>query len=146
MSFEQQGVERRPPPLPRLSRLRLELTRLSPLRSPVGVTLIVTYDVSRLHMLDGLCASWGGHLSAAVYTGIYDDEDRDSVAHWAGLRVADAWKRCACRASRTDRQTDGGTHDCHLGRHASQTDEVRIAAPGGWAGCDGHGSCRNSGQ
>ena len=33
----------------------------------MSVTLVTTYDISRLHMLDGLCSSWGGHLSAAVY-------------------------------------------------------------------------------
>ena len=33
----------------------------------MGITLIVAYDIARLHMLDGLCASWGGHISAAVY-------------------------------------------------------------------------------
>ncbi len=48
-------------------RLRLEHLRLSTLRSPVGVTLIVAYDIARLHMLSGLCSSWGGHISAAVY-------------------------------------------------------------------------------
>lgn len=48
-------------------RLRLEHMRLSPLKSPVSVTLVTTYDISRLHMLEGLCSSWGGHLSAAVY-------------------------------------------------------------------------------
>lgn len=47
--------------------MRLEHKRVSPLVSPVGVTLISTYDMSRLHMLDGLCSSWGGHISAAVY-------------------------------------------------------------------------------
>ena len=47
--------------------MRLEHVRFSPLKSPVSVTLVTTYDISRLHMLDGLCSSWGGHLSAAVY-------------------------------------------------------------------------------
>ena len=48
-------------------RLRLEHARFSPFKSAVSVTLVTTYDISRLHMLDGLCSSWGGHLSAAVY-------------------------------------------------------------------------------
>lgn len=48
-------------------RLRLEHVKLTHLKSPAGVTLIVAYDIARLHMLDGLCASWGGHISAAVY-------------------------------------------------------------------------------
>ena len=33
----------------------------------MDVTLVVTYDVSRLYMLDGLCLSWGGPISASVY-------------------------------------------------------------------------------
>jgi hypothetical protein len=48
-------------------RLRLEHIKLTHLKSPAGITLIVAYDIARLHMLDGLCASWGGHISAAVY-------------------------------------------------------------------------------
>ncbi len=48
-------------------RLDLELALLSPLKSEVDVTLIVTYNVARLHMLDGLCATWGGPISAVVY-------------------------------------------------------------------------------
>lgn len=38
-------------------------------RSPQAVTLLVTATVGRLGMLPGLCASWGGVLSAAVYVG-----------------------------------------------------------------------------
>ena len=45
----------------------LDTALISPLRSPVDVTLVVTYSVSRLYMLDGLCLSWGGPISAAVY-------------------------------------------------------------------------------
>ena len=45
----------------------LDTALVSPLRSPVDVTLVVTYSVSRLYMLDGLCLSWGGPVSAAVY-------------------------------------------------------------------------------
>lgn len=41
--------------------------RLSPLESPVGVTVVVAYDARRLAMLDGVCSTWGGHISAAVY-------------------------------------------------------------------------------
>ena len=48
-------------------RLRLEHIKLTHLKSRAGITLIVAYDIARLHMLDGLCASWGGHISAAVY-------------------------------------------------------------------------------
>ncbi len=48
-------------------RLMLDTALVSPLRSPVDVTLVVTYSVSRLYMLDGLCLSWGGPISAAVY-------------------------------------------------------------------------------
>ena len=48
-------------------RLVLDTALVSPLRSPVDVTLVVTYSVSRLYMLDGLCLSWGGPVSAAVY-------------------------------------------------------------------------------
>lgn len=48
-------------------RLRLEHIRLSPLESPVGVTVVVAYDARRLAMLDGVCSTWGGHISAAVY-------------------------------------------------------------------------------
>ena len=48
-------------------RLRFEHARFSPFASRVSVTLVAAYDVTRLHMLDGLCGSWGGHLSAAVY-------------------------------------------------------------------------------
>ena len=33
----------------------------------MDVTLVVTYDVSRLYMLDGLCLTWGGPISASVY-------------------------------------------------------------------------------
>ena len=51
----------------RPSRLRLEHARFSPFASRVSVTLVTAYDVTRLHMLDGLCGSWGGHLSAAIY-------------------------------------------------------------------------------
>lgn len=54
-------------PVARSHRLRLEHIRLTHLRSPAGITLIVAYDLARLHMFDGLCASWGGHISAAVY-------------------------------------------------------------------------------
>ena len=50
-----------------MRRLRLEHARFSPFASRVSITLVTAYDVSRLHMLDGLCGSWGGHLSAAVY-------------------------------------------------------------------------------
>jgi hypothetical protein len=49
------------------NRLRLEHIKLTHLKSPAGITLVVAYDIARLHMLDGLCASWGGHISAAVY-------------------------------------------------------------------------------
>ena len=31
------------------------------------ITAVVTYDVSRLYMLEGLCLLWGGPLAAAVY-------------------------------------------------------------------------------
>lgn len=48
-------------------RLRLEHIRLSPLESGVGVTVVIAYDARRLSMLDGVCATWGGHISAAVY-------------------------------------------------------------------------------
>lgn len=40
---------------------------LSPYKSSMDVTLVVTYDVSRLYMLDGLCLSWGGPICATVY-------------------------------------------------------------------------------
>lgn len=50
-----------------LCRLVLDLSLLSPFKSSMDVTLVVTYDVSRLYMLDGLCLSWGGPISASVY-------------------------------------------------------------------------------
>ena len=31
------------------------------------ITAVVTYDLSRLYMLEGLCLLWGGPLAAAVY-------------------------------------------------------------------------------
>lgn len=45
----------------------LDVALLSPYKSSMDVTLVVTYDVSRLYMLDGLCLSWGGPISATVY-------------------------------------------------------------------------------
>ncbi len=33
----------------------------------MGITVVVAYDARRLAMLDGVCSTWGGHISAAVY-------------------------------------------------------------------------------
>jgi hypothetical protein len=41
---------------------------MSQARAAVGdITAVVTYDVSRLYMLEGLCLLWSGPLAAAVY-------------------------------------------------------------------------------
>jgi hypothetical protein len=49
-------------------RLDLQLALLSEARAVAGdITAVVTYDVSRLYMLEGLCLLWGGPLAAAVY-------------------------------------------------------------------------------
>jgi len=34
---------------------------------PGDTTMVVTYDVGRLYMLEGLCLAWGGAIAAAVY-------------------------------------------------------------------------------
>lgn len=49
-------------------RLDLALALLSDARAPTGdITMVVTYDVGRLYMLEGLCQLWGGPIAAAVY-------------------------------------------------------------------------------
>lgn len=73
------------------ARLRLEHIRFTHLRSMAGITLIVAYDIARLHMLDGLCASWGGHISAAVYQGY--ESNGTAAAHAAALQIDDIWNR-----------------------------------------------------
>ena len=72
-------------------RLRLEHLRLSSLLSPAGVTLIVAYDAARLTMLDGLCASWGGHVSAAVYQ--VDSQDSQTCLNFAKVRGCSSQRR-----------------------------------------------------
>lgn len=49
-------------------RLELEVALLSDARAVAGdITMVVTYDMSRLYMLEGLCLLWGGPVAAAVY-------------------------------------------------------------------------------
>jgi hypothetical protein len=56
------------PPATLHCRLELQLVLLSEARAVAGdITAVVTYDVSRLYMLEGLCLLWGGPLAAAVY-------------------------------------------------------------------------------
>lgn len=56
------------PPATLVHRLDLQLALLSEARAVAGdITAVVTYDVSRLYMLEGLCLLWGGPLAAAVH-------------------------------------------------------------------------------
>ncbi len=71
--------------VPRPCRLRLEHARYSPFVSRVSVTLVTAYDVSRLHMLDGLCGSWGGHLSAAIYQVLVKTQQKQN--RWSKVRL-----------------------------------------------------------
>lgn len=49
-------------------RLTLDTALLNHRRAAAqDITVVVTYDVTRLYMLDGLCLAWGGAISAAVY-------------------------------------------------------------------------------
>lgn len=48
-------------------RLRLELLLLSAAARRSCLTLVVPLSAGRLHLLEGMCTSWGGPLSAAVY-------------------------------------------------------------------------------
>lgn len=77
------------------ARLRLEHLRLSTLASPVGATVVVAYDAARLSMLDGVCSTWGGHISAAVYGG----PRNGSIVSAASIQIDDIWARA--EASRT---------------------------------------------
>lgn len=50
------------------------------------ITIVVTFDVGRLYMLEGLCLAWGGPISAAVYqSGVGALGD---IANQEGLRDA----------------------------------------------------------
>lgn len=50
------------------------------------ITIVVTFDVGRLYMLEGLCLTWGGPVSAAVYQSVVG-ASRD-IANQEGLRDA----------------------------------------------------------
>lgn len=80
-------------------RLTLELALASKRqRSPTAVTLLVTATAERLDMLPGLCASWRGVLSVAVYVAHLAPTDaarpEDSAAQaLAGVR--EVFAECA---------------------------------------------------
>ncbi len=67
-------------------------------RSPTAVTMLVTATVERLGMLPGLCASWGGVLSASVYLGRLASapvEERARTAAQALTNVRSVFDQCA---------------------------------------------------
>mmetsp|Transcript_20495 Transcript_20495/g.61687 ORF Transcript_20495/g.61687 Transcript_20495/m.61687 type:complete len:429 (+) Transcript_20495:417-1703(+) len=78
------------------ARLRLEHIRLSPLESGVGVTVVIAYDARRLSMLDGVCATWGGHISAAVYLGPVDNTTK-GAASGAAMQIDDIFERATAK-------------------------------------------------
>lgn len=86
---KEQFLQEEPP------RLRLEHIRFSSLKSPVGATVVLAYDAARLSMLDGVCSTWGGHISAAVYGGARNS----SVVSGAVMQIDDIWTRA--EAART---------------------------------------------
>ena len=51
-------------------RLRPELALFSRRPRPINVTVVTAFSIGRLYMLEGMCAGWGGVISAAVYQGV----------------------------------------------------------------------------
>lgn len=51
-------------------RLTPELALFSSAPRRLDVTVVTAFSTSRLYMLEGMCASWPGPLSAAVYQGV----------------------------------------------------------------------------
>lgn len=82
-----------------MCRLTLELALGSKRpRSPTAVTLLVTATAERLDMLPGLCASWGGVLSVAVYAGNLASTDaaqQEQSAAEALAGVREVFAECA---------------------------------------------------
>ena len=82
-------------------RLRQELALGSQReRSPTAVTMVVTANVGRLGMLPGLCASWGGVVSAAVYVAhlaAMPAAERAAAAARAAASVRDVFSECDSR-------------------------------------------------
>lgn len=56
-------------PLRDVPRLKPELARFSLKPRTLNVTVVTAFSTDRLHMLSGMCDSWRGPLSAAVYQG-----------------------------------------------------------------------------
>lgn len=83
-----------------LPRLRLESALFSRQRPAAAeTTVLVTFDVGRLYMLDGLCLAWGGAISVALYQAVDDGPPKvegakkDEVLRDAKYRVADLHAR-----------------------------------------------------
>ena len=60
-------------------------------REQLPATLVLSFDISRLSMLESVCASWSGPLSAAVYLPLVAGNDsnaqviQDTQAHLSEL-------------------------------------------------------------
>ena len=60
--------------------------------------MVTAFSTSRLYMLEGLCASWQGPLSAAVYQGVHQgSEDAASKVQQAKANVKELFERCGER-------------------------------------------------
>ena len=56
-------------------RLTLELALFSSAPQSLNVTVVTALSAGRLHMLEGMCTSWQGPLSAAVYQGVHEGSE-----------------------------------------------------------------------
>lgn len=73
-------------------RLTPELALFSSAPRSLEVTVVTLYSTSRLDRLEGLCISWRGPLSAAVYQGVCRGSDVDTVPE-SKLAVQELFER-----------------------------------------------------
>ena len=77
-------------------RLNPELALFSSTARSLNVTLVTAFSSSRLYMLEGMCSTWEGPLSAAVYQGVHAGSKHAFYqVQKAKAAVQEAFERCA---------------------------------------------------
>ena len=76
-------------------RLSPELALFSGAHRKLESTVVTAFSTSRLYMLEGMCDSWPGPLSAAVYQGVSEgSKNAFSSVQEAKTAVQELFERC----------------------------------------------------